>query len=286
MAPHIKDFVKTDKGYDKYVNILSKGYETALVCIYYYFIDILHKENLLSHDSIAQKINECEKTSSDLSNLFITYREYATSHLDELPDQLIIFMALEAIVRYSTTLISNLYPGQNEIKTYWKSYITNYYFEIWQNSFNLSAYRNINQDLYLLNQKEQTKFIPVDTLGLDDDALDSYMTHILAFGWLDSTDTLSSILAITCDPFEAVCDRVKQYQTYLAYSQNNPQKMVKISHEIKPGSLYYLDRYDKIDQCTTFYPATVSYVDDKVQITHSHEPTLEITKKDAKLANS
>lgn len=283
LAPYVKNFAK-QKDAKAYQESLALGFKEVVDFLWDEICTFLQQDEELIQQSLFARITKVRDQIKSHSPLFEFQYQYAINSMSgDKKNELIGHIALEAICRYGTNLISRLCHHDRELyKSLWMTYIGHIYLAIITvRRLNFSPYRNINEQLSALNRKLSPQFFPTDLLRPNDDTLDSILTHFLAFGWFDSEGQLYSILALTEDPFDKVCSRVGQYQACLAYDQNmlrdNKHASLPAMDDLKPGTLFAMDKQGDGIQCTTFEPGFISEVNGSVQITN-HRSDSEFIK--------
>lgn len=278
--PHFKVYQKSRKG-DEDIKALGDGFSKAMMKLFVTgFNHLLNDEILLSENEILNRLKYRQQVVCCPSKHFKSFCKYVTLNLKTKRKTLSKNLALESVCRYGKNLMQQIYSGNSEINDLWNHYITSNYFELWKQRDNINAYRMISEELQYINNKFKTEFFPADVLRQHDDTVDGQIVHALSFGWY-SYSTLRQIAVLTEDPLPKIIARVNQYRAFLAYCQNplapnNPNIISKISHILKPGVFYHLDREKHLVKCVEFEPGIAVKNGDhmQIQVTHSDVQTL------------
>lgn len=261
---------------------LTTGFSDALETLYKNAYEhFLKNEPRFSVNGLRKQIQLKIQDQKNASRLFEDYLKYASLNIKTIQKGILNDLSIESISRYGKILISRLYTGNKELNQIWHDHISATYFKLWEERRNISAYRTVGEELFLINEKHKLNFCSSKKLRQHDDTVDGYIVHTLSFGWFCPRKNLHPISILTEDPFDEVFARVQQYQAFLAYAQNpilpNDISIApRILHELQPGTLFALDRDSRSIKCVTFYPAKIITDGGNIQIQHSSSNIQEI----------
>lgn len=246
LKPFITEFEKNNqKDIESFIK-LSPGFCEVVDEMYEDYYEILENYEEFSLENLYAKLKAQEDIIKDPSVLFTNYCGYWKENLKNLQPILLAHFTIETIFRFSSNMITQNYPGNKSLKIKWCDYIGNFCLVLRNNKQNISGYRNINETLEIINQNLKPQFLPAFKLGLYDDTLDSYFTHFLTFGWFNEDRQLISILGLTFDKYERVLERIKQYQSYLAYEQNpsrtHSYELRDVLYKPNPGTAFVINQ--------------------------------------------